>query len=271
MNKKLLIFLFLILSIICSQRATGDDIKVYILDNGYLECDANWIVAGTVVGTKKMKNPRTKWIKVPTYAVLIDHPEAKILFDLGTHPEANSIYSKDVANLFPYYYEENQRFENQLALAGVKPKDISAIVLSHLHFDHCGNLYLFDHADIYLHPSELEANPNISIKKSHLVKQDFAILPGVEVITLPGHSGGLLGIVVHLEDEGTLIFPSDAIYTSTNYGPPVKASSIVYDSLSYYKSIEKVRGLEKKYKAKVMFAHDMEFFKTMKKAPKYYK
>jgi metallophosphoesterase superfamily enzyme len=62
-----------------------------------------------------------------------------------------------------------------------------------------------------------------------------------------------------------LIFPADAVYTRTNYGPPPRASGIVYDSLSYFKSIEKIRNLEKIHKAKVMFSHDMPFFEKMKK------
>ena len=41
-------------------------------------------------------------------------------------------------------------------------------------------------------------------------------------------------------------------------------------SLSFLKSIEKVRRLAKKYDAKVFPANDWEFFQTMKLAPEYY-
>ena len=77
-------------------------------------------------------------------------------------------------------------------------------------------------------------------------------------------------MVLHLEKDGTLIFPQDGIYTKENYGPPAKASGIMHDSAAYYDSIEKVRGLEKKYNAKVMFAHDMTFFQGIKHAPEFY-
>jgi glyoxylase-like metal-dependent hydrolase (beta-lactamase superfamily II) len=266
----LFVFIFSLTTDTIAGGYAGNDIKVYILDNGYLECDANWMVAGTVVGTRSNTNPQTKWIKIPTYAVLVIHPEGNLLFDLGTHPDTNEKYP-GAAEFFPYYHDSRQLFERQLELAGVKPKDISTVVLSHLHFDHSGNLHLFDHADIYLHPTELAANPKIEISKPHPVDKDFEILPGVEVITLPGHTAGLLGLVVHLKEDGTLIFPADAIYTSANYGPPPRASGIVYDSLSYFQSIAKLRNLERKHNAKVMFAHDMPFFETLKKAPEYYK
>lgn len=254
-----------------SDRADRKSMRLYILDNGHLECDANLVVAATVVGTKQDKTPSVKWIKIPTYAVLIDHPGKRILYDLGTHPDR--IYPDFLGNLFPYYFEENQRFDNQLALAGFIPQDISTVILSHLHFDHCGNLDLFQHADFYFHPSELfemESNPYISIEKKHFIDKDTEIVPGVEVITLPGHTAGVLGLIVHLKDEGTLIFTADASYCRDNYGPPARPSGTVYDTLSYYKSIEKLRGLEKAYGAKIMYGHDMELFHAMKKAPEYY-
>ena len=128
-----------------AQNAIRDGIRLYILDNGRLECDANLVVAGTVVGTKEDNTPSIKWIRIPTYGVLIEHPEKNILYDLGTHPDR--IYPDVVKSLFPYSFEEDQRFEKQLALAGFEPKDISTVILSHLHFDHCGNIDLFQHAD----------------------------------------------------------------------------------------------------------------------------
>jgi N-acyl homoserine lactone hydrolase len=255
------------------QTTTLEDARVYILDTGHLECDANLVVSGTVVGKKQMKNPTIEWIKIPTYAVLIDHPERRILFDLGVRP--GYVHPEECLDLFPHYHKDSQVLEHQLALAGYEPKDISAVVLSHLHWDHCGNLRLFDHAEIYFNPSELKSNPNIppdiSIKKPHFVEKDTEIVKGVKIITLPGHTVGVLGIVVHLKEDGTLIFASDAIYARGNYGLPAKLSGTVYDSLSYFKSVEKVRELEAKYNARVMFSHDMEFFETMKKVPEYYK
>ena len=251
-----------------NQKADSQDMRIYILDNGHLECDANMVVAGTVVGTKENKTPRIKWIKIPTYVVLIDHPKEKILFDLGTN--SDNIYPEVLNSLFPYYFHENQRLENQLALVGLKPEDISTIILSHLHFDHFGNYPLFRHADFYLHPQELKDNPDISIENTHFVKKDSVLFPGIEVITLPGHTNGLLGMMLHLKKEGTLIFPSDATYTSENFGPPAKPSGTVYNSIAYYQSVEKLYQLKEKYHAEIMFSHDMDQYETLKKAPLYY-
>lgn len=265
--------------------------KVYLLDNGWLECDANWMVSFSSIATLEAPQCQHKWIKIPVYAVLIDHPEGKILYDLGCHPEAmNGYWPKGLVSVFPYYRRDDQDFVNQLALTGTKPQDIKTVVLSHMHLDHAGNLNLFAHADVYVHRKDFEygqtlvhlspdpakhgayvkADMEVPVKQFHLVEEDFELVPGVEVISVPGHTPGILGVIVHLEKEGTLIFPQDAIYTRENYGPPAKASGIMYDNLAFFNSIEKIRDYEKKYNAKIMFSHDMEFFKTLKLAPSYY-
>ena len=87
--------------------------------------------------------------------------------------------------------------------------------------------------------------------------------------TCPGHTPGLLGLVVHMENS-TFILPQDAVYTSEIYGPPAKMSGLLYDSLAHFQSVQKVHDLEEKYNGKVVFAHDYEFFQTLKTAPHYY-
>jgi len=56
-----------------------------------------------------------------------------------------------------------------------------------------------------------------------------------------------------------------------NYGPPVNTPGLVYDSLGFINSVEKVRKLQKKYNAKVVFGHDYEqFWSETKLSPDFY-
>ncbi|MBZ9626014.1 N-acyl homoserine lactonase family protein [Clostridium sp. FP2] len=265
--------------------------KVYVLDIGWLECDKNSMVAMSVTATKSNKSPKCEWIKIPVMAILIDHPDGKILYDVGCNPKAMEGYWPEwLREAFPFYKTDEQDLQKQLALCDTKPEDIKTVILSHMHVDHAGYLDLFKHADVYVpkadyehaltlvhlcpdsakHGVYIKEDLEVPVKQFHLVEEDFYIADGIEIISLPGHAPGVLGIVVHLEREGTIIFPQDCIYTSENYGPPAKASGIVFDSIAFFNSIEKVRKLQKKYNAKVMYAHDMEFFKTLKHAPEYY-
>lgn len=264
--------------------------RLYILNTGYLETDKNSVVACSVVGTRSNPQVENAWIKLPVMAFLIDTGDGYILYDTGSNPEAmNGYWQNIMQEIYPLHQKEEERLENQLALCGVKPEEIKTVVLSHMHLDHAGNLQLFPHADIYVpkadylnglaavhmnpdpetHGGYIKGDLERPAKQYHLIADDFELAPGIEIVNLPGHTEGLLGIVLHL-DGGTMILPQDCVYTSEIYGPPAKASGLLYDSIAFFKSIERVRRLEKKYQAKVIFAHDYEFFQTLKLAPDFY-
>jgi glyoxylase-like metal-dependent hydrolase (beta-lactamase superfamily II) len=245
----------------------------------------------STVGTLENKTPPVKWTSIPVYCVFIDSPNGKILYDTGPHPNAmNGYWPQNLRSIFPYFYSDKQLLVKQLELIGTSPEEIKTVILSHLHLDHAGNSHLFRHAEVYVHRKDYEygrhlvdssSNPadhgayvkadlDIPANKLHLIDGETRLADGIELISLPGHTPGILGLVVHLDKEGTLIFPSDALYTRENYGPPTKMSGIVYDSIAFRESIEKIRDLEKRHNAKIMFSHDMPLFKTLKLAPKYY-
>lgn len=265
--------------------------KLTILYTGYLDTDKNNVVAVSTIGTYSNPRVENKMIRLPVMAFLIETDDGQyILYDTGCYPEAmNGWWPEGIKEAYPLTQKPEERLENQLALAGVKPEDISTVVLSHMHMDHAGNLHLFPHADVYV-PREdfaegqimahissdpakrgayIQAELEAPVKQYHLITEDCELAPGVEIICLPGHTPNLLGLVVHLE-SGVFILPQDACYTAEVYGPPAKASGLLYDSIAFFKSIEKVRKLEKKYKATVVYAHDWDFFQTLKTAPEYY-
>ncbi len=263
--------------------------KLYILNTGYLETDKNNVVACSVIGTYSNPRVQNEWIKLPVMSFLIETEDGYILYDTGSHPEAmNGYWPENLKEIYPLYQKEEECLENQLALCGVKPEDVKTVVISHMHLDHAGGLYLFPHADIYVPKQDYEY-AQVCVHKSTdpkmhggyvkadceaagnyvLVDKDIEIAQGVRLICLPGHTPNLLGVMVELEG-GTYILPQDCVYTSEIYGPPAKASGLLYDSIEYFKSIEKVRDLQAQTNAKVIFAHDYEFFKTLKLAPNYY-
>ncbi len=264
--------------------------KMYILNTGRLETDKNNVVAGATVGTKENPQVKNEWINLPVMAFLIETDNGYVLYDLGSHPDAMKGYwPPHLQSVYPLYQTEEERLENQLALCGVKPEDIKTVVLSHLHLDHAGNIHQFAHADVYVskadfmhgqtlvrlspdpltHGGYIKADLDVCVKQYHLVEEDFEIAPGVEVINLPGHTPGILGLVVHLE-SGSYILPSDAVYTDAILGPPARAAGLLHDSVAFFRSVEKVRALQKKYNATVIYSHDEPFFKTLTLAPAYY-
>ena len=184
-----------------------------------------------------------------------------------------------------------QNLEVQLAMCGVIKEEVNTVVLSHMHFDHVGNVHMFTNSEILAPKDDFmfsqttvritddptqycgysKKDLDVVVKKYTLIdgNDDFELVPGVRIINLPGHTPGLLGLIITLDSE-TWIFPMDAVYTNEIYGPPAKASGLLHDRAQYFSSIEKVRRLAKELNARVIPAHDWDLFQTLKKAPEYY-
>ena len=83
----------------------------------------------------------------PVHAWLIRHPDGAILVDTGIGVGNEAIdewYHPHVTPLF-----------NSLGGTGVLPSDIAAVVISHLHFDHCGQQDVLT-APVYVQAIEFE-------------------------------------------------------------------------------------------------------------------
>lgn len=267
--------------------------KAYILQLGVAGIDSIKLVQYATLGTRSNKNPRHEWLEIPIWSVLVDHPQKKIIYDLGCIPNAmEDGWTFKQQESLPWGHAPEETMEGQLALVGLKPNDIDIVVASHLHVDHFGNIGLFCNADVYVpkedwiaglvavhqtndpqnHKGYIKACMQAPVRQYHPIAQgeDFELCPGVEVLTLPGHAPNLLAIVLHLEKEGTIIFPSDAVYNPTIYGPPARMAGICHDNSQFMESIEKVRRIQEKYRAKLFYSHHMEQYQELKKAPDYY-
>ena len=184
-------------------------IRFSILDLGIMKSDINLVVCGSVTATRSKPEVKTYIIDVPIDAVLIDAPEyGYILCDLGCDPEGmTEHWPESIKEINPYYQTETQTMEYQLGLLGLKPEDIRTVVLSHMHVDHTGYLYLFPHAEIIVQEKEFAAaftyafeqldqnehtlymrrDITTPVDKYTLISGDYEICPGVKCISLPGH------------------------------------------------------------------------------------
>src|SRR5919198_5450362 len=77
------------------------------------------------------------------------------------------------------------------------PRDVSVVINTHLHFDHCGGNRLFRGVPIYVQRAEYEAvaEPDYLVEWVHapglryeLVDGDVELLPGISTLFTPGHS-----------------------------------------------------------------------------------
>lgn len=61
------------------------EMKVHVLSTGVMETDLTWLLlkGGKTIRDRYHKNDPVVWGDCPTHAVLIEHPEGRVLWDTG--------------------------------------------------------------------------------------------------------------------------------------------------------------------------------------------
>jgi len=100
---------------------------------------------------------------------------------------------------------------------GVDANDVGKVILTHLHFDHAEALATWPQRTVYVHRVETEA-PYAQLVAGQLEMVNLELLegeegeiePGVRWIRTPGHSDGLVTVLVDAE-EGLTAIASDCV------------------------------------------------------------
>lgn len=263
--------------------------RLRILDHGAMHCDLTWLVlqAGLTLSTRDNPYMARQWVECPTHTVLVEHDAGFLLWDTSVPPNWETHWQKSGGQeLFPYdAATTDQHLENVLKGLGVSSEQITHVCLSHLHQDHAGNLGLFKDspAQIVCSRAEWEGATSFAgnalgahIKQDYLnipmttIDEDTEIVPGVTMRMMPGHTWGTSVLQVDLPQSGTMVFTSDAIYRSENFGPPATGSAIVWDQNLWLESVEKIRVLVDETDATVVFGHDADQRRQLQFAPHVY-
>jgi N-acyl homoserine lactone hydrolase len=100
---------------------------------------------------------------------------------------------------------------------GVDPNEVKDVILTHLHFDHAEGMAAWPMRRTYVHRIETEA-PYAQVVSGMLEMANLEILdgeegeiePGLRWILTPGHSDGLITLLVDT-DEGLVAIASDCV------------------------------------------------------------
>ena len=185
---------------------------------------------GTLVSIDKsiftlLRNQGCK-IDIPCLAWVIIGGAKTVLVDTGP-------CDKDWACRYHRPIEKNssQNITNALKGLGLAAQDIDLVIFSHLHWDHCFNLEHFSNAKFFVQRDEMEyaisplpfdkkpyevGLPGVQppwmtvFGKTIVLDGDEEIIPGVSVISLPGHTPGSQGVLVDTY-EGPWIIAGDNV------------------------------------------------------------
>jgi glyoxylase-like metal-dependent hydrolase (beta-lactamase superfamily II) len=118
---------------------------------------------------------------------------------------------------------------------GIDPDDVTAIVITHAHWDHIGNVRQFPHAQLVLTQAEYAFWTSPLAERgqfaAHSEPDEIALLararmedrvtlftgrcglaPGIELTEVGGHTPGQLIVSVATRDGGTVVLASDALH-----------------------------------------------------------
>lgn len=151
--------------------------------------------------------------------------------------------SKHLGKLSYYHFRDLRNITDLLREQGVAPEEVTDVILSHLHFDHCGGCtYTTERGETaltfpqarhhvgkgqwesFLRPNRLERDSfrpedMLPVEASgllNLIGQDTELYPGLRLELYDGHTDGQLLLRFRDEEGGAVIAPFDVIPTKAH-------------------------------------------------------
>jgi glyoxylase-like metal-dependent hydrolase (beta-lactamase superfamily II) len=132
-----------------------------------------------------------------------------------------------------------------LASVGVKPADVEHLLLTHLHYDHAGNVREFAQATIHVPRAELDdCGHDPLVERADLIALRSAdeerrvleivgeteIVPGVIAVHVGGHTPGQSIVLAHRGERAPVVLASDAAHFYEEIPPAGPSFAIFSDA-----------------------------------------
>jgi len=194
----------------------------------------------------------------PVFGFAITHEDGVVIVDTGIgdgHPGIDALYRPRRRPLI-----------QQLSALKIAPTDVSAIINTHLHFDHCGDNRLFPGTPILVQRAEYEAaqEPAYTVPDwvtfpdacFQLLDGETEVLPDLTIVPTPGHTPGHQSVVLNT-NEGLMTIAGQAAYTANEFARPQEPHPRGLDGAwDREKCLESLRRLRDLGARRVFFSHD---------------
>jgi len=224
-------------------------------------------------------------ITVPVSMFVVDHPKGLVVFDTG-----NNVAISDGADNCKKYWSAGfcdflkpsqtraDVIDAQLKKLGYTTDKVKAVVTSHMHLDHGGNLALFPNAIHVVQRKELyqgwwpEKFQGRDAKGAFVLADlmgtrdfNFLELDGdydlfgdgtVVVLSTPGHTLGHQSLKVKLASGKSVIMSQDAIWMQENLDGYV--AGLNYSVKDWTNSVNRLKFIRDLEGAEIFMAHDQD-------------
>lgn len=252
-------------------------LRLYVFDCGTIE------VADISVFSPGVDKGRHKRLTDSCY--LIAHPKGTLAWDTGLSDELALLPDgKKASEVF--HMRLKKPLAEQYREIGYAPQAVTYLGLSHMHFDHIGNVGLFPKTTLLMQKEEyasamgadaakfgndpknyptLGANPAQKLSGDHDVFGDGSVV----IKRMLGHTPGHQALFLKLPKTGNVLLSGDLAHFTENWEKR-RVPGFNFDKELSVKTMNEADAFLKANKATLWIQHDAEQNATIMHAPKYY-
>jgi N-acyl homoserine lactone hydrolase len=239
--------------------------------------------AGSIVTNKGALNNRDWGVPYehPNPMYVLEHPRGLVLFDTGMNHRGlanpDGWWGEAVRGLEVRVVEKDC-MPAQLAALGMSPRDVKYVVISHLHFDHAGEMESFPDATFIVRASELRyawwPDPHMRhvyilddlvntrrfsyVEVPDLVDFDLFGDGSIVCIPTPGHTPGHQSAILDVEDRPSkVVLCGDACYLTDNLEGLIFSAGLLWNAEAWCQSIGRLKLLRSQG-YDLWLGHDMD-------------
>jgi glyoxylase-like metal-dependent hydrolase (beta-lactamase superfamily II) len=210
---------------------------------------------------------------LPFFVFVIEGPGGPVVVDTGAPGAAEVLHRQGLDVSRP----PEQEPEAALARAGVDAAQVERVVLTHLHWDHCGNGDLFPQAEFFVQRSELQyavapapADRGVYdaaglgrplwldiFERMAVVEGDHHLAPGLDLLHVPGHTPGSQAVLVDGED-GQVLVAGDTVPTYAHWRGDAHRRHLLNDVQTDAEAFERSLDRIDRLGCEVLPSHDLD-------------
>ena len=212
--------------------------KYQILKTGFFLADGGAMFGAIPkrVWSRKYPSDEQNRCCLAMNCLLVWNEEKIILLDTG-------VGDKELGKLSYYGFKDRKDLRELIREQGFNPEQVTDVVLSHLHFDHCGGCTYRDREgnfritfpnarhwvgekqwQNYLHPNALEKDafrpedmlPVFDAGLIHRIDSDFELCENFHMKLFDGHTQSQIVSFINMGNRRWLLFPGDVIPTKAH-------------------------------------------------------